>query len=292
MYALTGITGQIGSVIADTLLAANLPVRAVVRSAEKGAALKKRGCEIALAMIEDEPTLTAAFQGAEAVFVLVPPNFDPSPDFSEAREIARVLRSALMTAHPARVVYLSTIGAQAHEMNLLTQHSMIEKAIDDLPIPITFLRPAWFMENCRWDVGPARKQGVVPSFLQPLDKPVPTVATADIGKLATELLCEQWDGHRVVELEGPTRVTPNRIGATFTKLLHSPVHMEVVPRASWETLFRSEGMKNPLPRMRMLDGFNEGWIEFEKKEAGSHKGSTTLETVLKSLLEEDPSLVR
>ena len=57
-------------------------------------------------------------------------------------------------------------------MNLLTQHSIIEKAIGELPMPVTFLRPAWFMENCGWDVAPARETGVVPSFLQPLDKPV------------------------------------------------------------------------------------------------------------------------
>jgi uncharacterized protein YbjT (DUF2867 family) len=153
-------------------------------------------------------------------------------------------------------------------------------------MPITFLRPAWFVENSRWDVAPAREHGVIPSFLQPLDKPVPMVATADIGKVAAGLLQEKWDGHRVAELEGPTRTTPNQIAATLTKLLGKPVHMEVVPRESWEALFRSQGMKNPFPRMRMLDGFNEGWIEFEEGEAGSRKGSVTLESVLQDLIHE------
>jgi hypothetical protein len=43
-------------------------------------------------------------------------------------------------------------------------------------------------------------------------------------------------------------------------------------------------MKNPAPRIRMLDGFNEGWIEFESGKAGSRKGKVELKTVLKSLL--------
>jgi NAD(P)H dehydrogenase (quinone) len=291
MYAITGITGEVGGAVARTLLAGGQSVGAVVRNADKGQVWRKRGCKVALATIEDAASLSAAFQGAEAVFVLVPPNFDPSPEFSEAREIGKALHSALAAARPKRVVYLSTIGAQAREMNLLTQHSIIEKAIDDLPIPITFLRPAWFMENCRWDVAPARQTGVVPSFLQPLDKPVPMVATADIGKLAAGLLQEKWEGHRVAELEGPTRVTPNQIATTFAKLLGKPARMKVVPRESWDALFKSQGMKNPVPRMRMLDGFNEGWIEFERKEAGSQKGSTTLETVLKSFVEEDPKVL-
>src|SRR6266566_5529195 len=286
MYAITGITGKVGDAVARTLLAGGQSVRAVVRNADKGQVWRKRGCKVALATIEDAASLNAAFQRAEAVFVLVPPNFDPSPGFSEAREIGKALHSALAAARPKRIIYLSTIGAQARETNLLTQHSIIEEAIGDLPTPITFLRPAWFMENCRWDVTPARETGVVPSFLQPLDKPVPMVATADIGKLAAGLLQEKWEGHRVAELEGPMRVTPNQIATTFAKLLGKPVRMKVVPRESWDALFRSQVMKNPVPRMRMLDGFNEGWIEFERKEAGSQKGSITLETVLKSLVEE------
>jgi uncharacterized protein YbjT (DUF2867 family) len=284
MYAITGITGQIGGVIGRILLAAAQPVRAVVRDANKAKAWINRGCEVALATIEDAASLKAAFQGAEAVFVLAPPNFDPQPGFPEAQAIGAALRSALVTARPARVVYLSTIGAQASKSNLLTQHTIIERALRDLPVPITFLRPAWFMENCRWDVAPAREQAVIPSFLQPLEKPVPMVATADIGKLAAALLQEPWSGHRVVELEGPHRVTPNGIASTFTKVLGQPVRMQVVPRDSWEGLFRSQGMKNPLPRMRMLDGFNEGWIEFESGESGSQNGSTSLESVFKSLI--------
>jgi len=285
MYAIMGVTGQIGGVVARTLLAARQPVCAVVRDAAKGQAWADRGCDVALASIENAAALTAAFRGAEAVFVLVPPNFDPAPEFPEARAIGVALRSALGAARPARMVYLSTIGAQARQLNLLTQHTIMERAIGELPMPITFLRPAWFMENSRWDVAPAREQGVIPSFLQPLDKPVPMVATADIGRVAAGLLQGKWSGRRVVELEGPQRVAPNEIASTFAKLLGRPVRMEAVPRESWEGLFKSQGTKNPLPRMQMLDGFNEGWIEFENGEAGSQKGSVALESVLKALIE-------
>ena len=286
MYAIMGVTGQIGGVVGRTLLAAGQPVRAIARDAAKGRAWADRGCELTLASIENVAALTSAFSGADGVFVLVPPNFDPAPEFPEAHAIAAALRAALVAARPSRVVYLSTIGSQASQSNLLTQHTIVEQALGELPMPITFLRPAWFMENCRWDVAPAREPGVIPSFLQPLDKPVPMVATADIGRVAAGLLREGWSGRRVVELEGPQRVTPNEIAAVFTRLVGHPVRMEAVPRESWEDLFRSQGMKNPIPRIRMLDGFNEGWIDFEGGEAGSQKGRVALESVLKALLEE------
>jgi uncharacterized protein YbjT (DUF2867 family) len=285
MFAVTGITGNVGGVVATHLLAAGQPVRAVVRNAGRAEAWAERGCEIAVADIGDSSQLAAAFKGAQGVFVLIPPVFDPSPGFAEAQATAAALKSALQLARPERVVYLSTIGAQATQTNLLSQHTLIEAALRDLPLPITFLRPGWFMENATWDVAPARDNGVIPSFLQPLDRAVPMVATADIGRVAAELLQGSWSGHRVVELEGPHRVTPNEIAATFARLLGRPVKAEPVPRETWISLFKAQGMKNPEPRARMVDGFNEGWIEFQGGEAGSQKGIVELETVLTGLIE-------
>lgn len=283
MYAITGITGRIGGGVGRALLAARQSLRAVVRDVGKGTTWAERGCELSVADINDAATLTAAFEGVEAVFVLLPPNFDPTPGFPEARMMATAVRSALEAARPAKVLFLSTIGAQATRSNLLTQLAIMEEALDGLRMPITFLRPGWFVENYAWDVAAARDNGVIPSFLQPLDKPVPMVATADVIRVAAALLQETWSGRRIVELEGPRRVTPNDIAAEFSKILSRPVRAEVVPRETWEALFKSQGMKNPLPRIQMLDGFNEGWIEFEGGKAVSLKGDVSFETVLQGL---------
>ena len=284
MFAVTGITGQVGGAAARTLLDAGLSVRAVMRDAAKGAPWKEPGCEIALADMKDAAALTAALSGVDGVFVMIPPIFDPTPGFPEARAIIAAVTTAIGIAKPAKVVCLSTIGAQATQPNLLNQLGLLEQALGALQSPVCVLRAAWFMDNAAWDVAPARDTGVVPGFLQPLDKPVPMVATADIGHLAATLLQETWTGRRIVELEGPRRITPNQIAATFAEILGRPVRMEAVPRDAWEGLFASQGMKNPTPRARMLDGFNEGWIEFENGEQSSRKGHTELKIVLKQLV--------
>lgn len=283
MYAITGITGQVGGVVANTLLAQGKAVRAVVRSAEKGASWAARGCDVALAEMHDVDALQRAFEGAEGVFVLLPPVFDPSPDFAESRRNIASLRAALLAAGPSRVVVLSTIGAQAVQPNLLNQLGIMEQELRTLPMPVAFLRAAWFFENAVWDVEPARERGVIPSFLQPLDKPVPMVATDDIGRVAASLLQDVWAGVRVVELEGPRRVTPVEIADAFAEAMGRPVRTEVVARDQWESLFRSQGMQNPLPRMQMLDGFNEGWIEFEAPSAVV-RGDVSLEAVIRRMV--------
>ena len=284
MYAITGITGKVGGALATNLLAAGRPVRAVVRDASKGAAWSISGCEIALADMNDTARLTAAFAGAEAAFILPPSEFDPAPGYVQARETIDAIVAALTAGRPGKVLCLSTIGADATQDNLLTQRTLLEQALSALPIPVTFLRPGWFLENSLWDVASAREDGVIHSFLAPLDRPVPMVATKDIGTLAARLIQENFTGQRVVELEGPRRVSPNDLAAAFAKALGRPVRAEIVPREGWETMFRSQGAKNPYPRIRMLDGFNEGWIEFRDKGALARKGAVSIDEVVAALV--------
>ncbi|MDB5826102.1 MAG: NmrA family transcriptional regulator, partial [Variovorax sp.] len=275
MFAITGITGQVGSKLAIELRTAGHAVRAVLRDEAKATAWVERGCETALASMDDTGALRRAFTGAEAVFVLLPPHFDPTPGFPEVRGYLVALGDALREAAPKRVVCLSTIGAQATQENLLSQLGLMEQALTKLPMPVAFLRAAWFMENAAMDVDSAQRLGVISTFLHPSDKPVPMVATIDIARLAATMLQDQWTGTRIVELEGPGRVTPDELAATFGRVLRRDVQALPVPRATWDALFRSQGMSNPTPRMRMLDGFNEGWIDFEHGPSATRKGTTT-----------------
>lgn len=284
MYAITGITGKVGGELARTLLARGEPVRAVVRDTTKGEAWSARGCEVALADMEDAAALTAAFKGATAAFILAPSEFDPAPGYPEAKRVIDAVAIALRAARPQRVLCLSTIGGDATRDNLLTQRTMLEKAVTALDLPVTILRPSWFMENALWDVPSARDAGVIHSFLHPAGKPFPMVATKDVGRMAADLIVEDTAGTRVVELEGPRRVSPNDLALAFGRALGKPVRIEIVDRAGWEDLFRSQGMQHPGPRIAMLDGFNEGWIEFEDAGAKALRGQIDLDTVIATLV--------
>ena len=284
MYAITGITGKVGSEVARHLLANGQSVRAVLRDHAKAADWAAKGCDIAIAAMENAEQLAAAFSGAEGVFILPPSDFDPEPGYPEAMRVIDQVTRALTTARPQRVVCLSTIGADAPHDNLLTQRTLMERSLSTIGLPVTFLRPGWFMENALWDVASARDEGVVRSFLQPAEKAFPMIATRDVGRLAADLLRQPWNGTRVVELEGPVRVSANDLAQTFAVVLGRPVRVDIVSRETWEGLFRAQGMKNPLPRIRMLDGFNEGWIEFSDQGRSAVKGDTPLLDVITALV--------
>jgi NAD(P)H dehydrogenase (quinone) len=283
MFAITGVTGRVGGQIARGLLAKGHKVRAIVRDAAKGKDWAAQGCEVAVASIDDAAALTEAFRGADGVFLMTPPDYDPQDGFPDTHRNAASIREAIEKAAPGKVVFLSTVGAQASEPNLLNNSGITEAMLRTLTVPVTFLRAAWFMENAAWDIESARA-GVVHSFLQPLDHRIAMVATADIANAATDLLMESSKGVRIVELEGPDRYSANDVAAAFATVLGNPVRNQIVPRETWETLFRSQGMKNPRPRMRMLDGFNEGWIDFEFGQEKTRKGATSLTAALQALI--------
>jgi len=285
MVAVTGITGKVGGQVARGLLAQGQAVRAVVRSRAKGEEWAALGCEVAVASIDDAAAMTEAFRGVDGVFLMTPPNYDPEPGFPDTQQNIAALRVAIEASRPGKIVLLSTVGAQVTELNLLNNSGMTETMLRTMSVPVAFLRAGWFMENAAWDIESA-KTGVVHSFLQPLDHRIPMVATEDIAQTAVELLGESWKGVRIVELEGPERYSANDVAAALANALHTPVRNEIVPRSTWEGLFRSQGMKNPLPRIRMVDGFNEGWIDFESGQQGSRKAGTTLQAALQALVSE------
>jgi uncharacterized protein YbjT (DUF2867 family) len=288
MYAVMGVTGQVGSAVAETLLAKGKKIRVVVRNPEKAAVWKERGAEIAVADYSDAAALTEAFRGVEGVFGMVPPYFAPAPGFPEARAVIAAIKAAIVATKPGRAVYLSTIGAQLTERSgLLMSLHILEEELSAVGVPSAFLRAGWFMENSLWDVPSAKSEGKIYSFLQPLDKHFSMVATADIGRVAAETLVESWEGNRYIEVSGPRKYSPLDLAAGFSKALGREVQAVVVPQENWQDAFVKQGMPadRTAYRIELLTEFNSGWISFGVLGTEHATGTVELETVLRELVE-------
>ena len=286
MFAVMGITGQVGGAVADSLLSRGKQVRAVVRNPEKARTWKDRGAEIAVADFDDAAALRQAFTGTEGVFAMLPPYFAPSPNFAESRKTIASLRQALSANLPPKAVYLSSIGAEKPSgLGLITALHLLEEQLGSLPIPSAFLRAGWFMENSAWDVTSAR-EGKLFSYLHPLDRKVPMVATQDIGRTAADVLLQSWTGTRYIEVDGPRRYSPLDLAEAFSSVLGRKVEVIAAPHETWVKNFVAQGMPEArtAPRVEMLDSFNAGWIDFGVPGAESVTGTTELPTVLQKLV--------
>jgi NAD(P)H dehydrogenase (quinone) len=287
MYAVMGITGNVGGAVARTLLAKGKKVRGIVRNPEKAAEWQKQGAELFKADYNDVDALTAAFTGVAGVFVMVPPNFAPAPGFAETNATLKVLHEALSRALPSRAVYLSSIGAeQASGLGLITSSHLLEETLGDLPFSHAFLRAGWFFENSAGDVASARNEGKIRFQLHPLDRKFPLVASEDIGKVAAETLTQSWTGIRHIEVAGPEGYSPLDIADAFAVVVGHAVKAIAVPRAEWEMLWVSQGMPEgrTAPRAEMVDGFNSGWIHFGVPGIEHVDGATPLREVITQLV--------
>ena len=103
----------------------------------------------------------------------------------------------------------------------------------------------------------------------------------------TEVLFFRWvtltEQKWISSRERRSKYSPFDEAAGFAAALGRDVTAVEVPRAEWEQRFRREGMLHPEARIRMLDGFNEGWIDFQREGTERRKGSVEFAQVLSEL---------
>jgi len=112
MFVLLGSNGQITSQLARLVLAARHRVRVLGRGASHLAPLAQAGAEVAHGEPADAEFLTRAFAGATAIYTMIPPCYDEHDMRGAQDRIGKAIASALRKVRGARVVNLSSIGAE------------------------------------------------------------------------------------------------------------------------------------------------------------------------------------
>ncbi len=115
MYAITGATGNTGSIIADTLLAKGQKLRVIGRDAAKLERFVKKGAEAFVASLDDATALERAFAGAKAVYALIPPNPVAEDLRAYQAKISSAIAAAIQKTGAAYAVSLSSLGANHAE---------------------------------------------------------------------------------------------------------------------------------------------------------------------------------
>lgn len=285
MFAVMGITGNVGGAVARTLLTHGKKVRGIVRNGSKAQAWKDQGVEIVPADYDDR--LTAAFTGVEGVFGMIPPNIAPDPGFPDSVARIAAIRKAIVAAKPPRAVYLSSIGGEKSSgTGLITTAHLSEEELGGAGVPSAFLRAGSFMENILHSIPAARSTGKYFAFYQPLEHPYPLVATDDIGRIGAETLLQSWQGNRFIEVAGPAYYSANDVAAALGKALDRPMTAVAVPRETWVETFAQNGIPADRsgPYIEMTDSFNSRWIDFGVPGTEQVKGTIDLEAGVKVLV--------
>ena len=286
MFVVTGVTGHTGKVVAETLLAQRESVRVVVRDAKQGESWKARGAEVAVASLGDASAIAQALTGVMGAYLLVPPRYDVDGMLAAQRPVIDALAEAVRKSGVPHVVLLSSLGAELSEGTgpIRTLHHA-ERTLGGAAKNITFLRAAYFIENYAAVLG-ATAGGVLPTFLT-VDKGIPVIATADIGRVAAELLLDPANGTRVVELTTARRYSPADVARALSSVLGRTITPQFAPNEAVVPALISMGFMPGIAELfrEMTAGINDGRIGPQGGNVVRRFGQLTPIDVLKPLLE-------
>ncbi len=224
MYVITGATGHTGKLISENLLAAGKPVKTIGRSAEKLADLVAKGATPAVGNLSDAGFLAEAFQGATAVYVMIPPKWDVTDWRAYQREQTATYVQALQAAKVKKVVLLSSQGA--HLLNgagPVSGVAELEQALRGIEgLDVLALRPGYFMENLFGSVGMIQHMGINGSALRS-DVRFPIVHTRDIAAVATQRLLDlHFSGHTHEFIGGAADLTMQEVTTAIGRAIGKP----------------------------------------------------------------------
>ncbi len=288
MYTVLGATGNIGSVIAKTLLDKGEKVRVVGRRAGTLQQFVQKGAEAVVADVTDVDVLTMAFRDSRAAFLMIPPNMT-SPDYRADQErISDSISAAVKASGLQYAVNLSSIAAHepAGTGPIAGLHSCENKlnAMDKLNV--LHLRPAYFFENHLAGLGMIQMMGIYGGALK-ADMPIAMIATRDIGAFAAERLLKlDFSGKQTRELLGERDLTMNEVAAVMSRTLNKPELRYVqfpYPQVEQVLLQMGTPAKTAALFIEMFDGFNTGICAGLEPRSAANTTPTTIESFIKEV---------
>jgi uncharacterized protein YbjT (DUF2867 family) len=220
MHVILGASGNTGSIIANSLLSEGKKVRVVGRDAGRLRRFVRQGAEAFTASVSDAATLTKAFSGARAAYLMLPPAKSREDQEGDSDGIAKAVKeSGLRYA-----VHLSSYGAQVPEGTgpVAGLHSSEQKLNAINGLNVLHLRAAYFMENNLAAIGMIHGMGVFGNALLPNLK-LPMIATQDVGDYAAErLLHLDFSGKQTRELLGERDLSMTEATAVIARGILKP----------------------------------------------------------------------
>ena len=183
-----------------------------------------------------------AVAGARSVLWVDPTPHSAADPIETSLRTAAPLVEAARAGEVARVVLLSSIGAEKrHGVGHIDALGGIEELLDATGADVLHLRCAYFFTNLLMDLE-GLSRGVLTTAFHP-DHPMPWVDPRDIGDVvAARLLSDTWRGRSVQAVHGPEDLTFHQVAQILTEALGRPVRLNLVSDDAVRDTLRTAGL--------------------------------------------------
>jgi uncharacterized protein YbjT (DUF2867 family) len=282
MYVVIGATGHTGSIVAEKLLAKQERVRAVARDERRLEGLKQQGAEAFVGDVTDASAMARAFSGAEAAYVMIPPNPSSPNVLGSAQRVSESLAAALENNSVRRAVVLSSIGAEKSDRTgpVVGLH-VLEQKLGSIPsLNVLYLRAGYFMENILPQVGVIQTFGNMAGPVRS-DLVLPMIATRDIGLAAADALLKgDFHGQQRRELHGARDVTYAQVARVIGTAIGKPdLNYQQLPAAQLKPALTQMGMSPNMADLllEMAESLNSGHMRALEPRSQQNTTPTTIE---------------
>ena len=266
MIVITTPTGRIGSQIVERLLDGPGPARVVVRDPARLDPRVRERVEVVAGSHGDAAVLAEAFDGAETVFWVVPPDWHGGDPRQYYLEFTRPACAAFTKHGVRRVVAVTSLGhGYPGEAGHLTAAMAMDEMIRDTGVDYRALAAPFFMENLLGQAGSISGRGAF-AMANLAGRPLASVATRDIAAAGARLLLDSsWTGQSNVPVAGPEDLTPLAMADIISAVLARPVRFEQISVAEYREMLTGYGLSDRSARglADIVAGQNDGIYDYE-----------------------------
>lgn len=249
MIVVTVPTGRIGQLVLANILDGGQPIRVIARDPARLPAHVRERVEIIRGSHGDVDVVNQAFEGADTVFWLVPP--DPQAASVEAAyvDFTRPACGAIKSQGVKRVVDITALGRGlpvAEHAGFVTASLAMDDLIASTGVSLRALTMPSFMDNLLNQVEPIRNQGM---FFSPIsgDRKIPACAIRDIADTAARLLLDPaWSGQSHLAVLGPEDLSFNDMAQVMSEVLGKPIRFQQIPFEAYTSRFIELGMSEAM----------------------------------------------
>ena len=243
MILIVGATGLVGSATVRHLTACGVPVRALVRSAEKAATLANPGVEAMVGNLEQPVSLDAALDGVTRALLISP--LHPRQVAWQGNFVEAARRTGVV-----HIVKLSGLGtAPDSPLRSGRWHAQTERHIADAGLPFTYLHPPFFMQNLLRSAAAIAAQGVLVASMQA--GKIAMVDARDVAAVAVAALTSDDHVGKTYTITGPAALSFQEVAQKLAAATARAVTYQDVPLAAVQQEMVATGLPEWLVDVRM-----------------------------------------
>ena len=243
MYAVTGASGQLGTLVLDRLLA-KVPageIVATVRNLDDGAALSNRGVTVRVADYDRPDTLASAFAGVNRLLLI------SSSEVGRRAAQHRAVIDAAKEAGVGLIVYTSVLHADSSPLGMAAEHRDTEAALGGSGVPYALLRNGWYNENHLAGLPEVLKHDALLGSAR--DGRISSAARADFADAAVAVLTADDPDGQVYELAGDDSWSLPELAVEIGSQTDRTIAYQDMPEDAYAGVLKQSGLPEPLAKL-------------------------------------------